>query len=114
MEIEPIIYGGLNVSENVKEFLKVPPRLRTFGEVNAIDIEVEGEALAAKQRWGSREVNKFPGITTEGLRTRRDLDFDKRQVVNDRRISFAKQRPTDLNLTKAWNFLIQWQRIKKL
>ena len=101
VECEPITYGGLEVSQAVKTFVKVPPKLRTFGGVNILDIDIECEALAAKQRWGAREVDKHPGITTEPLRLNRDIDFDKRQIVNGERIKFANQRPTDMRFNKC-------------
>ena len=50
--VDPIIYGGLKVSDNVLEYLRLPPGFRRFGTVQVSDIESEVEAVAIKQRWG--------------------------------------------------------------
>ena len=72
VECEPITYGGLEVSQAVKTFVKVPPKLRTFGGVNILDIDIECEALAAKQRWGVRDPELHLQETSEQMKSRKD------------------------------------------
>ena len=99
-EVNPAVYGGVELSASAKEFMKLPPKLRGFPDLKIDEVEVETEAVANKQRWGAREVKKNPQQTTEELRTSRDNDYDNRQISNGSRVKFSAVRATDMKHNK--------------
>ena len=99
-EVNPAVYGGVELSASAKEFMKLPPKLRGFPDLKIDEVEVETEAVANKKRWGAREVKKNPQQTTEELRTSRDNDYDNRQISNGSRVKFSAVRATDMKHNK--------------
>ena len=99
-EVNPAVYGGVELSASAKEFMKLPPKLRGFPDLKIDEVEVETEAVANKKRWGAREVKKNPQQTTEELRTSRDNDSDNRQISNGSRVKFSAVRATDMKHNK--------------
>ena len=47
-------YGGAEVSDNLKAFLRLPPGMTTFEELDGIKFNADLEAMMVKQRWSRR------------------------------------------------------------
>ena len=48
---EGLILGGIEASDNVKAFLRLPPKFRTFRDFKDRDFRVQVETAAAKERF---------------------------------------------------------------
>ena len=50
-EVEGLVLGGLEVSDNVRAFLRLPPKFRVLPEPSLREAEIGAEEAAAKQRY---------------------------------------------------------------
>ena len=55
------VYGGAEVSENMKAVLKLPPGMTTFEELDDIKFTEDLEAMMIKQRWEERSKEERDG-----------------------------------------------------
>ena len=51
---EGLVLGGIVPSEEVKAFLRLPPKFRTYGKVKERDFRINAETAAAKQRFAKK------------------------------------------------------------
>ena len=50
-----LVYGGIEPSDNMIKFLRLPSKLKTYGKFNRLNEEIRSEAEAVKARWEKRE-----------------------------------------------------------
>ena len=87
------IYGGLEVSDNVIKFLRLPASVRLFNKIDKIVAEKKVEESATIDRWEvmSREgENREERLTPEEMRRKRDREFLERKPCNKDRINLSK------------------------
>ena len=53
--IEPAVNGGIEISMNMAEFLKLPAKFRIHSKISRIDHQIQTEVTAAKAQWNVRE-----------------------------------------------------------
>ena len=92
------IYGGIEASDNVKSFLRLPSNVRLFSRIEKIVAEKKVEEAAVIDRWEHRTRNESEGnnLTPDEMRKKRDNDFLNRRPCDSDRINLAKTRSTEL------------------
>ena len=79
VEPEPLIYGGLEVSDNVKKFLILPSKLKLYGKFNKLTKEIRAECESVKTRWNRCEreerSNENEEISNDKLRVEKDAEY---------------------------------------
>ena len=50
-----LVYGGIDVTENMRHYLRLPSKLKLYGRFKITDEEVRAEAETVKARWDKRE-----------------------------------------------------------
>ena len=98
---QPVILGGLEVSENVKAFCLLPFKYRLFPTVRRKDHKVEGEARAAKQRWTAADIANHQGESFADRASRLEGENWRREPYQrDGKVDFTSIRVTQLNFNK--------------
>ena len=93
--IEPLNYGNIQLSDNEKKVLTLPPKFTTFENISREKMEVAAEVMVDKLRWEDRSrKQRDNGTWTE------DWEWDQVQnkTVYDeskKSLDFAKQRHCD-------------------
>ena len=67
IQLEPIVYGGIVISDNAKQFMMLPNKFKLFKEVDILEAETYTEECAAKQRWSY--MSNDPGDSAETIKT---------------------------------------------
>ena len=102
--ITPVILGGINASNNVKAFLSLPHKFRTYKKLERLDHQIQVEGRAARTRWTFRYKDKHPGENFEDFRRRRELEEEEREPLRENRnVDFSNLRVTQLNCNKVIN-----------
>ena len=55
--VEVVVLGGIQPSENMKAFLRLPLKFRTFCKLDKDAMSVQTEGRSARQRWIIRDKN---------------------------------------------------------
>jgi hypothetical protein len=114
--IEPRVYGGIDVSEDMAEFLKLPASLRRFPRVSELKEEVRAEITATKQRWTVREMDEegVDKLSIDERKIKKDRDKEERKVCDGKRIDFARVRATEMSHNKTINMPKQVELRKEI
>ena len=97
-----MILGGIDASENVKAFLSLPHKFRTFSKLEKLDHQIQVECRAARSRWTLRDKDKHPGETFEEFRRRREKEEEDREPLRENKaVDFSHIRATQLNCNKV-------------
>ena len=103
-EIKVAIYGGLTVSDNVIEFLKLPSKFRIYERMNLTQGKRRAEESAAGDRWDlldrKERENNDERLTPDELRAQKDLEHIEKKACKNDVIKLAKFRTTDLPSNK--------------
>ena len=82
-------YGGAEVSDNLKAFLRLPPGMTTFEELDDIKFNADLEAMMVKQRWEERNKEERDGDEwTEEWEVK---EAEASKVKEDTNINFSKK-----------------------
>ena len=92
------IYGGIQLSQNVISFLKLPARMRIYGNIDRVTGQKKTEEFAAGQCWEVRsniEINRT-GMTSDQIRAEKDKEYQERRPFTNIELDMTKCRFTDL------------------
>ena len=102
--VEPIILGNIICSEHVKNFLKLPSKIRVYNRLNKAKIVVEVETNACQQRWSACDASDIPipdrnnpdiiKSHVRKLREIKDNDCKLRKPVKNKTVDFRNMRAT--------------------
>ena len=98
--VTPIILGGIQASENVKAFLKLPLKVRTYPKAEKKEFKTQAEARSTRSRWRIRGRKVHSGETLQEERTRVEQEEDFRAPVQGNRVRFSHLRVTDFEANK--------------
>ena len=106
LKIVPIVLGGIQCSDAVKEFLKLPAKFRVYSKLSKAKLEVKVETTAVKQRWGARDAedillgyrDKSEVIEehVKNLKKTKELEKETRKPVKGCNVNFTNLRANDL------------------
>ena len=100
---EPVVYGGVELSENEQKAAALPPKLTTYEQLKQLNIMAACERLKATMRWEVRNREKREGRPwsaqeeLEEVLERTVLDEDAATM------SFAKRKVTDMKTNRDIN-----------
>ena len=99
---KPTIYCGIEVSEDMKEFLRLPSRFKLYSNVSLVNEEISSEEAADKMRWTMEEVSKEGVVlTAQQKRDKKDKDNQERAISNTKVINFSNVRASELSHNKV-------------
>ena len=92
----------VEVSDNIREFLKLSLKYRVFPKVGKTDFKVEAEARSAKERWTLSDVKSHPGESFDQRTARLEQDNWDREPFQrgGKSADFSKVRVTSLLYNK--------------
>jgi hypothetical protein len=95
---EPRIYGGIEASDNVMAFMKLPSNLRRFQKMDLITEEVKAEITATTQRWTIREMEDEgeERLTVDERKIKKDNEAAERKICDGVKVDFGKVRATEM------------------
>ena len=95
---EPAVYGGIEITDEIKDFLKLPAGLRLFPKMNLMQDEARAEEAAVIERWNimSGDCEMDP----EELRSKRHEENKLRMVSDGKKVNFSNMRATDFPQNK--------------
>ena len=98
IKVSVAIYGGIQPSQNVISFLKLPARMRIFGRLDRVTGQKKTEEFAAGQHWEIRTniENDRTGMTPDEIRKEKDKEYLERKACKKDCINLAKLRATDI------------------
>ena len=102
-EDDVLIYGGIIPTDNMKQFLRLPAKLKLFNKVVRTKEEVKAEVEATKARWDERdrdERSQDEPISNDKLRIEKDKEYKERKVGFGGVIDLSKITPTDIPTSK--------------
>ena len=93
---EPAAYGGTQLSENMKAFMRLPPNFRTYQPIDLKAEETEIEQLCVQQRYNM--LDKCEDETIDEWMMRKQREETQRQTYDksSNTLELTKLRPTDL------------------
>ena len=81
-DVKVAVYGGLNVSNNVIEFLKLPSKFRVYENMSITKAKRRIEESAAGERWDimdrKERENDGQRLTPDELREQKDCEYVER------------------------------------
>ena len=92
--VEPVVLGGIEASENVKNFLKLPLKFRLFPKINVKNAQIEVESKACKQRWSLKDKYFNGNETPEERLERKEKENRKREPLQGNKVNFGNVRVT--------------------
>ena len=97
---EVMILGGIQASDNIKAFLSLPLKFRTYCKPEREHAETEAEARAAKQRWVIRDKNTHGQEDFDAYRRRKERREDAREPLQGTKVDFTNIQVTQLLANK--------------
>ena len=94
-----LVLHGIEPSNNVLEFLKLPPKFKVYKKVDLIEARVEGEATAAKQRYSRLEDEKQQ-VSQEQRLDRRWTQAQARAPHKDGIANFQRMKAREFKSNK--------------
>ena len=88
LEVEPLVYGGVELSDNERSAISLPPKFALLEEVSVKDLRLEVRKTGVKMRWNMRNENESVGLeqdvfdSTAFLKGGREVDFSKTRVTD--------------------------------
>ena len=99
--VEPVILGGIEPSDNMKAFMNLPVKFRVYDKIDKDEYKVQTEVTAAKERWGYREMEENGDEDNNTRATRRELENRAREPLQNGELDFTKLRVTQLACNKV-------------
>ena len=62
---QPLVYGGLQPTEEEAAIMALPPKFATYGAINLKEVEVEVELMFAKMKWELKAREERRGVEEE-------------------------------------------------
>ena len=82
--IDVAVYGGLQLSDNVKSFLSLPSGFRIYDRIEMIQAKKKAEITAVTERWDIRDraerEDENVRMSPDELRTEKDKEFLERRA----------------------------------
>ena len=93
-EKEVPVYGGAQISDNLRALLKLPPGMTTYEKMDEIKFSEDLEAMMVKQRWEERNVEERDGEAwSEELEVK---DAEGSEVKDGNNLDFGRKKATAL------------------
>ena len=102
--VEVVVLGGIQPSENVKAFLKLPLKFRTYSKPDKDAVKVQVEGRAARQRWIIRDKeSQGREEDFEAYRRRKERKEDDKRPLRGSKLDYTKIPVTDFLANKFVN-----------
>ena len=98
--VQVTVLGGIQPSDNIKAFLRLPLKFRTFAKPSRDDIIVQTEGRAARQRWIIRDKNANGDEDFDQYRRRKERQEDLKQPLRGNNVDFTNIPVTQLLCNK--------------
>ena len=98
--VDPIVFGGIQVSNNVRAFLSLPLRYKLSPKMSRLNHQVQTECRGTRQRWKIRDKNQHGPEDPEAYRRRKEKENDDRQPCQGNIVDFSQTRVTSLLCNK--------------
>ena len=93
-EKEVPVYGGAQISDNLRALLKLPPGMTTYEKMDEMKFSEDLEAMMVKQRWEERNVEERDGEAwSEELEVK---DAEGSEVKDGNNLDFGRKKATAL------------------
>ena len=93
---EGLILGGIEASDNVRAFLRLPPKFRTFQDFKDRDFKIQVEVAAAKERFSKVQEDIMGRLDElERLRERHRVEKLREPEQEGGVVSFCRLKVTD-------------------
>ena len=98
------VYGGIELTDNIKEFLKLPAKFRIYGRIEKVQADLFAEEGATMERWDIRDrkerEEEGQRMSPDQLRNQKDKEYLARKACTSEIIDLGKIRATDLPSNK--------------
>ena len=98
--VEALVFGGIDISDNVKAFLRLPLKFKTTAKLSRTSHQVQTECRAARQRWRIRDKIQHGPEDFEAYRRRKERENMDRLPVQGNCVDFSQIRVTSLQANK--------------
>jgi len=92
--VTPIILGGIQATENMKDFLRLPLNFRLYPKLERMNHEIQVEGRATRSRWNLRDKRIHPNEDFETFRQRKEKEEEDREPLQGNRVDFTNLRVT--------------------
>ena len=97
---EVVVLGGIQASDNMKAFLRLPLKFRTYCKPDRDAVTVQTEGRAARQRWVIRDKNQNGEEDFETYRRRKERQEDEKAPLRGNKLNFTRIPVTQLHSNK--------------
>ena len=99
--VEPVILGGIEASDNVKAFLRLPDKFKLVEKLSQREAKIEAEVSVAKMRLNVRDWEEGENKDAKDILLEREREHKDRSVYSNGCINFSNVRATEMKHNKV-------------